>query len=215
MSKSLEALERIETVFHCNKQGKKNCYAHFMSPSKAIEEYYKDYNIVKQDLEAYEQLKQDHDKTLINNGELVVKVADLQKENQELIVNKNVAQAVALNQKREIGELKDQISYLQEEFEGWQSAYEWSQTENSILKSENEELRSKYNDLMLDFKMFDFNTLKQENEKLKKVLEILKEHNLTISYIPDISLPHLTLNDYGDGVTLTQEEFDLLKEVLE
>ena len=43
------------------------------------------------------------------------------------------------------------------------------------LLEENKELKSKYNDLMLDFKMFDFNTLKQENEKLKKVIEILKE----------------------------------------
>jgi len=60
MNKSLEALERIETVFHCNKQGKKSCYAHFMSPSKAIEEYYKDYNIIKQDLECKEQLEKEN-----------------------------------------------------------------------------------------------------------------------------------------------------------
>lgn len=100
-----------------------------------------DYQTIKQDLKLLEQLKQNHDKTLINNGELVVKVADLQKENQELIVNKNVAQAVALNQKREIAELKDQVDYFKEDSKEWQSAYEWSQAQNAILKLENQELK--------------------------------------------------------------------------
>lgn len=36
------------------------------------------------------------------------------------------------------------------------------------FEKENQELKSKYNNLMLDFKMFDFNTLKQENEILKQ-----------------------------------------------
>jgi signal transduction histidine kinase len=66
---------------------------------------------------------------------------NLKKENKELIVNKNVAQAVAFDQKREIGELKDQVAYLKEELEGSQSAYEWIQAKNSILKLENQELR--------------------------------------------------------------------------
>lgn len=69
------------------------------------------------------------------------RLQQLEKENQELIVNKNVAQAIALNQKREIDELKDQISYLKEDGEEWQSAYEWSQAQNSILKLKNQELK--------------------------------------------------------------------------
>lgn len=62
-------------------------------PDYALEyeddEGYKDwvielYNTIKQDLENYERLKQTHDKTLINNGELVIKVCNLEKENQAL-----------------------------------------------------------------------------------------------------------------------------------
>lgn len=70
-------------------------------------------------------------------------ILKLEKENQELIVNKNVAQAVAFDQKREIGELKDQIAYLKEELEGSQSLYEWSQSKNSLLKLKNQELEHK------------------------------------------------------------------------
>lgn len=67
---------------------------------------------LKHRLEHLEQLEKDHDKTLINNGELVVKVTDLQKENQELVVNKNAAQILALNLKRENDKLKKAIEIL-------------------------------------------------------------------------------------------------------
>ncbi len=56
--------------------------------------------------------------------------------------------------------------------------------------------------------------LLEENEKLKKAIEILKMYNLTVSYIPEITRPHLSLNDYGDGVTLDINEYELLKEVI-
>ena len=105
MSKSLEALERIEEEL-------------YLTLPKNIRDTL--IQTIKQDLERLETLE---------------------KENQELIVNKNVAQAVALNQKREIDELKDQISYLKEDSKEWQSAYEWSQSKNSILKLENQELK--------------------------------------------------------------------------
>lgn len=136
---------------------------------------------IKQDLEVYAQLKQDHDITLINNGELVVKVADLQKENQELIVNKNVAQAVAFDQKREIGELKDQISYLKEDGKEWQSAYEWSQAQNSILKLKNQELEEENQKLKKDYNLLDttmesddriINSLLNEKEQLKNDIKL-------------------------------------------
>ena len=69
MSKSLEALESLLMIAR---------------PSNTIEtyEHRKNYcdmleNIIKQDLEAYEQLQKDYDKALINNGELCVKISDL------------------------------------------------------------------------------------------------------------------------------------------
>ena len=77
---------------------------------------------------------------------MVNKNLELQKENQELIVNKNVTQAVALNQKREIGELKDQVAYLKEDSKEWQSAYEWSQAQNAILKLKIKELEEVKNE---------------------------------------------------------------------
>ena len=81
-------------------------------------------------LEDYQTIKQD-----------LERLETLEKENQELIVNKNVAQAVAFDQKREIGELKDKIAYLKEDGEEWQSAYEWSQAQNAILKLKIQELK--------------------------------------------------------------------------
>ena len=94
------------------------------------------------------------------------------------------------------------------------------------LEKENQELKSKYNDLMLDFKMFDFNTLKQENEKLKKAIEIIKSKNVDIFFL--VNNCEFVLDNYNyeieddimkycykDCSTLTQQECDLLKEVLE
>ena len=150
MSKSLEALDNLiiktgiindtcASLKDCIKCGK----CKFEEPVEICD----DYNLImtiKQDLERKEQLEiadRNNQNLVKTNVDLVNKNLELQKENQELIVNKNVAQAVALNQKREIGELKDKIAYLQEEFEGWQSAYEWSQAQNSILKLKNQELK--------------------------------------------------------------------------
>ena len=42
---------------------------------------------------------------------------------------------------KEIAELKDQVDYFKEEFEGWQSACEWAEAKNAILKLENKELK--------------------------------------------------------------------------
>ena len=76
------------------------------------------------------------------------------------------------------------------------------------LKKENKELKSKYKDLMLDFKMFDFNPIKQENEKLTKAIEILKDKKVVVGIL--LVFPKLenynrhTLEEYQ----LTQEEYD-------
>lgn len=51
---SKEALERIETMFPFNKEYKSNYYAQF---SSSIEPFYKDFNIIKQDLDRLEKLE--------------------------------------------------------------------------------------------------------------------------------------------------------------
>lgn len=56
--------------------------------------------------------------------------------------------------------------------------------------------------------------LKKENDKLKKAIEILKEHNLQVNHIPDFTTPYISLNDYGDGSSISIKEYKLLKEVL-
>ena len=95
----------------------------------------------------------------------------VEKENQELIVNKNVAQAVAFDQKREIGELKDQIAYLKEDGEEWQSAYEWSQAKNAILKLEIQELEEENQKLKKDYNLLD--TTMESDDRI--ICELLKE----------------------------------------
>lgn len=71
MSKSIEALKEI--IRYCSEEIYDINEITYENP---LEE---ECNLIKQDLEAYEQLKQDHDKTLINNGELCVKVCKLEK----------------------------------------------------------------------------------------------------------------------------------------
>lgn len=68
MTKSLEALERI--------------YA--FSDDDIYHDITKEVNTIKQDLEKLEQLEKDYNKTLISNGELCVKVCELENEKQEL-----------------------------------------------------------------------------------------------------------------------------------
>ena len=60
MSELLETLERIESTFAYNKKGKKNVYSIFMGEFKVIEEYYKDYDIIKQALERLEKLEKEN-----------------------------------------------------------------------------------------------------------------------------------------------------------
>ena len=62
----------------------------------------------------------------------------------------------------------------------------------------------------------DIETIKQDLdrlEKLEKAIEILKEHNLQVYHIPDFTTPYLSLNDYGDGSSISIKEYKLLKEV--
>lgn len=139
----MNSLEALEILRECANGEKKVLFSTSLKLA----------NTIKQDLEAYKQLKQDHDKTLINNGELVVKVADLQKENQNLKIfvdaYANARDKLLIKNEqleKEIAELKDKIDYLQEEFEGYQSAYEWSQAQNAILKLKIKELEEVKNE---------------------------------------------------------------------
>lgn len=77
------------------------------------------YDLIKQDLELLEQLKQQRDSLAINNGELVVKVCNLEKENQELLVNKNFAQGVALKYKKALEILKPILDIYAGEGKGY------------------------------------------------------------------------------------------------
>ena len=58
--------------------------------------------------------------------------------------------------------------------------------------------------------------LKEENEKYKNAIEILKDYRLKIRYIESIDkAPQIIFNPQDDGVvSINQEEYELLKEVL-
>lgn len=57
--------------------------------------------------------------------------------------------------------------------------------------------------------------LLRENEKLKKALDILKEKGLIFTSGESGSEVCVCLCDYGYGVSLTKDEYELLKEVFE
>ena len=209
MSKSLEAYNILLKVWQGNKEGKD--YPNFDDINEAL-------YTIKQDLEYLEQLNKEN-LDLINEiqevhkenltiKEIKKELERLRKENQELIVNKNVAQAVAFDQKREIGELKDKIAYLQEEVEGWQSAYEWLQSKNSILKLQNQELKDKLSGLEFWNERYD-----EENEKLEKAIEISKDKIGFLFHIDKDNNYYFSSKYLCNE--LTQQEYELLKEVLE
>ena len=88
MSKSLEALKKISNIdlYHEEIIEDEDLDGEWIVERDCVydgivsEIYKEELDAIKQDLEAYEQLKQDHDKTLINNGKLVVKVEDLKED---------------------------------------------------------------------------------------------------------------------------------------
>ena len=102
MSKSLEKIRDIKSLINEFYQDELNEGAR--KSWLVFQQYCDD---IKQDLELLEQLKQQRDSLAINNGELCVKVCNLEKENQELVVNKNLAQKLALNFKKAIEIIKN------------------------------------------------------------------------------------------------------------
>lgn len=135
MNKSLKVLEKIEEELYLTLP--KNIRDTLIQTIKQDLEYLE--QLDKENLDLINEIQEVHKENLTIK-EIKKELERLRKENQELIVNKNVAQAIAFDQKREIGELKDQISYLKEDGEEWQSAYEWSQAQNAILKLKIQEL---------------------------------------------------------------------------
>lgn len=135
---SKEALERIESTFIYNKKRKKDVYSTFMSEFKVIEEYYKDYDLIKQALERLElletqneSLKHEYDILKFNLEEKIEVIADLQKENQEL-----------KEENQELEErLNDAIRVLRKRCEDLDNF----DTEIIRLKKENQELKELLN----------------------------------------------------------------------
>lgn len=99
MSKSLEALDELSLMINREK--------HINSEwNKKINDLKQ---TIKQDLELLEQLKQQRDSLAINNGELCVKVADLQKENQELRKSNNEIEELYLKENKHWCEDTDRL----------------------------------------------------------------------------------------------------------
>lgn len=179
MSKSLEALEDMISWM----------------VDEQVNNFKEQLDTIKQDLELLEQLKQQRDSLAINNGELCVKVTDLQKENQEL---KDIADSFR----------KGNQGYCKKVSE---------------LEKENQELKEQ-----LEIEKFDnFLVLGEKIDKLEKAIEILKDKCITNSNLWLI----YNSNNYRDYKCfvenkdhelvriehniLTQQEYELLKEVLE
>jgi hypothetical protein len=60
----------------------------------------------------------------------------------------------------------------------------------------------------------DLDRLEKENIKLKQAIKVLKEKGLIFTSGESGRENCICLCDYGYGVSLTQEEYELLKEVL-
>lgn len=106
MNNSKEALERIETMFPFNKEYKSNYYSQF---SSSVEPFYKDFNLIKQDLDRLEKLEK-------KNASLQSEIDGLQNKNKKLLVNKNIAQGIATKLKQENDKLKKAIEILNDKF---------------------------------------------------------------------------------------------------
>ena len=176
MSKSLEALEKIETTFVYNKQRKKNCYAHLMHQSKVIEEYYKDYNTIKQDLERLAQLEKENQelkepkyKVLMGcrgGGKQFAQLVEiLKKENQELKLEKKILNGM-------YRDVRDTASFYMSKCEKLEKTID-------ILKNKlHIEFDDKYNEINfevfgsteIDYVYFSLDD-KQEYELLKEMLK--------------------------------------------
>ena len=204
MSKSLEKIRDIKSLINEVYQDELNEGAR--KSWLVFQQYCDD---IKQDLELLEQLKQQRDSLAINNGELCVKVTDLQKENQELLVNKNLAQKLAVEYKNKIDKLEKENQKLKEKLE-------LTETARQLL----------YNELKC------CNGISEYAQKLKKVIEILKVKAEVLEFGLEVykwsEIDEYYYYDYEfeevdyEGIihytntifVLTQQEYELLKEVI-
>ena len=147
MNKSLEALENL---VHCKSETKcKECKYKYRCTME------RDYNTIKQDLERLEQLEK-RNKELVNIidelREENFKIKQIQtciwgeqdtvrqeqietliKENNELLVNKNFAQGVALRYKKAIEILKCFLNYVESDFDTYVTS-QCTDEEQNLLK---------------------------------------------------------------------------------
>lgn len=140
IKQDLERLEEINKVWNDNEP---------MESVDINDEHLQElYDYINKLEKENEKLKQQRDRLAIDNGELCVKVTDLQKENQELVVNKNAAQILALNLKRENDKLKKVIDWLNQNlnfkiekhkscpncmFVSYKDLQEWLEPSNEIV----------------------------------------------------------------------------------
>lgn len=184
MSKSLEALEDMISWM----------------VDEQVNNFKEQLDTIKQDLELLEQLKQQRDSLAINNGELCVKVTDLQKENNSLQGLLDTTKEDYINIRLENEELEKENNELKEKLK------------------EREEANAK----VLNMSVFIHN----ENEKLKKAIEIIKNKCVSNTNLWLVVCSR-NYEDYKSFVEnkdhelvriehniLTQQEYDLLKEVL-
>lgn len=121
-------------------------------------------------------------------------------------------EVLELNLDSEKYRLVNENQCLKNRVEDLEISYKELKKENLELKEEYEMLDRAYNSCHLDYE-----DLKGENEKLKKAIEILKDklcvRKGTLSFTRDNY--YLGVNgSFKDIKELTQQEYDLLKEVL-
>lgn len=212
-----EALDRLEAIDNSNPSEALEClewltssligkYNLFYEEVLINEEEYKesiecikdDYNIIKQAL-----LKE-------------------QEKEKEKLLFKNIHNAKVKTPLVSIfeGLSKDErFKFTEHIYYHWEEMKEALEDKNNELEKENarsEEILQKYyqEGITLD----SVRALKQERDNYKKVLEIIKEKAVDVYVLFDLGLEEYNkyvLKRYGTYYQLTQEEFNLLKEVLE
>ena len=157
-------------------------------------------HFIKTDIEEHQQILQD-----LEHKE------QLEKENQDLKVFVDAyanARDELLIKNEQLEKEKQELMKLLEEH------LEQEDIDNARLENENQELKEEYEILDRAYNSchLDYEDVKGENEKLKNAIEILKNKDVDI----DLLISSNCLEDYNyQYASLTQQEYELLKEVLE
>lgn len=159
MSKSLEKIRDIKSLINEFYQGELSECAR--KSWLVFQQYCDD---IKQDLELLEQLKQQRDSLAINNGELCVKVTDLQKENQELRKSNKEIEELYLKENKHWCEDTDR---LRKENEKLKKVINWL---NQNLNFKIEKHKSCPNCMFVSYK-----DLQEWLEPSNEIVDLLKE----------------------------------------